>query len=209
MQEIYVEYKLVSVDGFIKNPKELLEGGSITATVDYLAEIDFYHKLVKITWDEQEYTQQQILDALVLAEPKIQEDSGLAFYQNLDNIIYAKLLDNLADLNFDCGILNSFYTPKTWVKAVSKYCDNLPPYYVSRTLTNQYDAMDETQQAAFESQFTVGEVNRWEIVYNFILDARSVFQENPADWDTWDTAHSTKTKAILMTTLETIVGWNN
>lgn len=209
MVDLVVQYRDARRGRIFFNPKQLLEEASILALVKYEASSPTGIKLATITYNEDDYTQQQILDAISETNPEVLTDGGVSFLKNRDDVLWTLIVENVNKGVVDPGGLWDFYTPKRWAQAVGFLLERMPPYYPTRSLTNEYEALSAAGKDAFEARYQVGTTNRWNTIYGLIVFIRTVYQEDPLDWGTWNLAHPANKQADLMETLETIYSWKS
>lgn len=207
MTDLMIEYALAMEGNLCINPKQLLDRAQIAADVAYLGEINVSQRLATITYDEGTYTEEQILTALIDAYPVKVTDGGASFYSRMDDALRGTVIKASNSGALDPEVLQSFYYPKNWSKAAGMLLEKMPPYYATRSLTNEYEALTAEGKAAFEERYQVGQVNRWNTIYGLIIFIRTAYQEDPADWATWDADHPNNTKADLMEAMNTVYSW--
>ena len=208
MTDLMIEYATAYRGPVSYNPAQLLIEAEITANVAYLCEIDAFNKLCTVSYDEGTYTEEQVLVALLAARPQKVTDSGAEFYARYDDAIAMACKKSSAAYDFSPEGFASILYPRNWVKLVGFWLTELPPYFADRRATNGYEALTPEEKTAFEAKFIVGGVNRWIVLYNLIVYMREIFSEDPADWATWDAAHTDITKADITELLETVYSWS-
>jgi len=97
--------------------------------------------------------------------------------------------------------------PKYEAKKLGIQLETLRPYYVSRSVMNNYQAMDAAGKEAFRAQFDTGTEDRWTIIKDFILNIRQLWSQNPVTWAEWDANNPTYTQADFVSAWATINAW--